>query len=53
MRDARARDAREKTGVLAVCMTAWRNGDETTDGEVGSLMVAEFMMMIRHALTKK
>jgi hypothetical protein len=52
MKERRVRDARQKLDVHNECVTAWIRNDETIDAEVGGLMVSEFMLMIRHALTK-
>lgn len=42
----RANAARKQAGVLAECLTAWKNGDEGIDGQIGSFIVAEAVLAL-------
>lgn len=46
-------DAQKNPGVLATCLMAWARGEEETDAQAGAFVTAEFMWMVREALTKR
>jgi hypothetical protein len=47
MRKRRADDARKRSGVLAACLQAWRDGEDGIDADVAALVVAEALLAMR------
>jgi len=49
----RLEEAQKNSVALAECLMAWKRGEESNDAKAGSIVIAEFVNLVRGALKKK
>jgi hypothetical protein len=49
----RVEEAQKSSVALGDCLMAWRRGEESNDAKAGSIVIAEFVNLVRGALRKK
>jgi len=50
---ARVKTAERSAEALGSCLLAWSRGDDDVEAQAGARVVAEVLLMIRGALTKR